>query len=165
AVHAPTVILDVWEGEPSVSEGLLSKVQYGSAHIAGYSLDGKLLATKMLKNALLEHLKMSPATGDGELPAGVPSIHLPGTLGGAALLRALLQHNYDLGLDDRLLREAVCGQRAFVAAANFDRLRKEYRARREIFGANVEVTLSSPVDLNIIETMGCRQLESCVGGP
>ncbi|MBE9537940.1 MAG: 4-phosphoerythronate dehydrogenase, partial [Proteobacteria bacterium] len=27
AVHAPTVILDVWEGEPSVSEGLLSKVQ------------------------------------------------------------------------------------------------------------------------------------------
>ena len=164
STSAPTVILDVWEGEPSVSESLLSKVKYGSAHIAGYSLDGKLLATSMLKNALLEHLKASPTTGETQRHDSVPPIHLAGTRGGAALLRALLQHNYDPGLDDRLLREAVCGQSVSVAAANFDRLRKGYRARREVFGADVRTTLSSPADLNIIEAMGCRQVDSYTGG-
>ena len=162
--RAPTVILDVWEGEPAVSQSLLSKVKLGSAHIAGYSLDGKLLATKMLKDALLDHLKLPGSPETGNVSGSVPVIHLPEMLGGASLLRALLQHNYDLAVDDRLLREAVVDQCDSDVMANFDRLRKTYRVRREVFGATVDLTLKSHADLRIIEAMGCRQIDSCAQG-
>ncbi len=48
----PDVVLDVWEGEPAISQALLRQVQFGTPHIAGYSLDGKLLATRMLVEAM-----------------------------------------------------------------------------------------------------------------
>ena len=34
-------VLDVWEREPEINEGLLRAVDIGTSHIAGYSLDGK----------------------------------------------------------------------------------------------------------------------------
>jgi erythronate-4-phosphate dehydrogenase len=155
-VLAPTVILDVWEGEPVVRESLLSQAKFASAHIAGYSLDGKLLATRMLKDALLKHLgEPVVAKLSGELDE-VPAIKLSGSPEGAALLRALLQHNYRLSEDDRLLRKAVLNHSSTTAALNFDRLRKAYRIRREVWGAEVDVTLQAPADSYILAAMGCK---------
>ena len=150
-----TVVLDVWEGEPVVPVTLLSKVHLGTAHIAGYSLDGKLLATKMLRDALSSHL------GATALEAGVkdtstgPRVRLQNPSCGADLLRDLLLHNYDLALDDRLLREAVSGQAPDLAAAAFDRLRKQYRIRREVFGSEVEAEALECEDCFILEAMSC----------
>lgn len=160
---SPTVILDVWEGEPLVQESLLSRVKYGTAHIAGYSLDGKLLATRMLKEALLTHLgDLEPETSGNEYNSVSP-ICLSGSPTGATLLRELLQHNYSIVEDDQLLREAALGQASATAAASFDRLRKGYRVRREVFGANVDVTLRNAADLRIIEAMGCNLLGHATG--
>ena len=153
---SPTVILDVWEGEPHVRESLLSRVKLGTAHIAGYSLDGKLLATRMLKEALLKHLGGSAMAGSGSEPEGVPPICLPDSSTGAMLLRALLQHNYSILVDDQLLRAAVPGQDKATATAAFDQLRKRYRVRREVYGADVDVTLGDSADQRIIEAMGCK---------
>ena len=50
-----TVVLDVWEGEPAISEALLQKVDIGTPHIAGYSLDGKLRGTDMIYRAACAH--------------------------------------------------------------------------------------------------------------
>jgi len=146
---SPTVILDVWEGEPQVRESLLSRVKFGTAHIAGYSLDGKLLASRMLKEALLKHLGGSAMAGSGSEPEGVPPICLPDS-------RALLQHNYSILVDDQLLRAAVPGQDKATATAAFDQLRKRYRVRREVYGADVDVTLGDSADQRIIEAMGCK---------
>ena len=52
--EGPLSVLDVWEGEPSMLPGLLESVALGTAHIAGYSLDGKILATNMLRDAVVE---------------------------------------------------------------------------------------------------------------
>ncbi len=154
-VLAPTVILDVWEGEPVVRESLLSRVKFASAHIAGYSLDGKLLATRMLKDALLKHLGKPDRAVLSAVPGEVPTIKLSGSLAGAALLRALLLHNYRLSEDDRLLREAVVGHSSTTAATNFDRLRKAYRVRREVCGADVDAAIEAP-DRYILKAMGCE---------
>src|SRR3990167_6484127 len=43
-----TLCLDVWENEPAISLALLKKVFIGTPHIAGYSLDAKWRATKMI---------------------------------------------------------------------------------------------------------------------
>ncbi len=40
-----SVVLDVWENEPLISNGLLQKVAISTPHIAGYSTDAKLLGT------------------------------------------------------------------------------------------------------------------------
>ena len=48
------VVLDVWDHEPEIDGRLLARVDIGTPHIAGYSLEGKL-----------------NGTGDG-LPRGVP---------------------------------------------------------------------------------------------
>ena len=41
-------VLDVWEGEPDVDAGLLERVDLGTPHIAGHSLDGKANGTYAL---------------------------------------------------------------------------------------------------------------------
>ena len=45
-------IIDTWENEPDISLGLLRKVFIGTPHIAGYSADGKVNATRMSLEAL-----------------------------------------------------------------------------------------------------------------
>jgi erythronate-4-phosphate dehydrogenase len=49
--------LDVWEGEPAVAPALLDACRFGTAHIAGYSHDGKLRATWMLYRAACRALE------------------------------------------------------------------------------------------------------------
>ncbi len=153
---APITILDVWEQEPLVSEVLLAQVRFGTAHIAGYSRDGKLLATRMLRDAWLKSTNAAGSvSGQGDGTA-MPDIHLSSGLSGAALLRALLLHNYTLSEDDRLLRESVVGLSDNTKTANFDRLRRDYRSRREVYGARVMTKPASPCDQYILTAMGCN---------
>ncbi len=146
----PRCVLDVWEFEPSVPQELLKRVQVGTPHIAGYSHDAKVLATRMLAQALEVHLG-HPAT---EVPdaAPAPLLELPPTLEGVDLLRHLCQLRYDLAADDRRLREAVLGVAEAQARAAFDRLRRDYPSRRELAGSRVRV--SNPDQVPLVEAMG-----------
>lgn len=45
-------VIDVWENEPYISHELLDKVYIGTPHIAGYSADGKINATRMTLESL-----------------------------------------------------------------------------------------------------------------
>jgi len=159
AGRGPIAVLDVWEDEPAVNEPLLSQLRFGTAHIAGYSLDGKLLATQMLKEALLRHLKM-PLTGQVNIAerAEGPDLFLAGGLGRAALLRKLLHQHYDPATDDRLLRSAVTGHSKKNAAASFDRLRKEYRNRRELRGSLIRTSTHDATTLRIIDAVGAQRV-------
>ena len=44
-------VIDVWENEPNINLELLKKVFIGSPHIAGYSANGKINATRMVLEA------------------------------------------------------------------------------------------------------------------
>ncbi|MBP7050207.1 MAG: 4-phosphoerythronate dehydrogenase [Phycisphaerae bacterium] len=54
------VVLDVWEGEPSVDVDLLEKVDLATPHIAGYSFDGKVAGMIMIYRSLCEHFGLTP---------------------------------------------------------------------------------------------------------
>jgi erythronate-4-phosphate dehydrogenase len=150
----PLAILDVWEHEPRLNQALLDQVQLGTAHIAGYSLDGKLLATRMLCAALLSQMGKPPPPVLG--PAEGPQmLAVPAGLHGAGLVRYLLQSRYEISQDDAALRDATLGIETAQAAANFDLLRKEYRARRELLGSKVSGDFQSSRDRDLVLGLGC----------
>jgi erythronate-4-phosphate dehydrogenase len=133
-----SVVLDVWEGEPDISMSLLEKVQLGTPHIAGYSLDGKLRGTEMIYRAACTHFgRPLQWQAADDLPAGL-SLDLRALQDESLLakLRAAVFACYDIRLDDASLRQ----QLALPAAerpARFDRLRKEYPVRREFPQATI----------------------------
>ena len=152
--RGPFTVLDVWEGEPDINFALLDQVILGTAHIAGYSLDGKILATRLLVEALAAQMALVPphkASPVGETPALV----LPDSLSGAGLVRHLLHSRYDISRDDAMLRGATLGKIVTSAGEGFDRLRKEYRERRELLGCTVRGEFQSQRDLALVRGLGC----------
>ena len=51
-------IIDVWENEPHIDLELLNKVFIGTPHIAGYSADGKSMASQMALQAVCDFYKI-----------------------------------------------------------------------------------------------------------
>ena len=148
------LVLDVWEGEPLINGDLLQNVFLGSPHIAGYSLDGKILATTMLCRSLQQHFSLAASAVPAPV-AAAQDIMLPAGLTGADMLRYLLQQRYDIFVDDRMLRECTIGKAAADAAASFDLLRKSYRQRRELIGALVGGEPCADDDVALIAGLGC----------
>ncbi|MFC1783155.1 4-phosphoerythronate dehydrogenase [Planctomycetota bacterium] len=65
----PTV-LDVWENEPNIDQQLLDLVAIGTAHVAGYSLDGKANGAAMLHAAVCDFFNL---TGKTNIAALLPT--------------------------------------------------------------------------------------------
>ncbi len=144
APAAPRCVLDVWEFEPEVSPTLLERVAIGTSHIAGYSLDAKLTATRQLAQALQQELgaedHVSPLTAVPE------TLQLPPHLRGVDVLRWLCAARYDIHADDSRLREVVFGAPVEQARHAFDHLRKTYPVRRELAGSYVAAANPDQVD-------------------
>lgn len=118
------VVLDVFEHEPKISAGLLSKLTIATPHIAGYTLEGKLRGTQIIYNALCEKLAATPTQSmDTLLP---PNMFLWSDL---KTHPDKLPKFYDIMQDDMMLRsQAVDGH---INGSDFDRLRRDYQLRRE----------------------------------
>lgn len=137
------VALDVWENEPDYSTQLLAHIDIGTAHIAGYSLEGKARGTTLLGTALMNYLtdiNYSPMPNienllDSEkqidlghfLPIpDISEINFDGELTQRNLKR-LIDLVYDVRVDDALFRLIDLNNKQ----AGFDQLRKNYATRRE----------------------------------
>ena len=152
---APLAVLDVWEGEPRIDIDLLARVRLGSAHIAGYSWDGKLLATHMLFAEMAEALSIAPPAVASEAPPAL-TCHGAGEVG-VALVRSLLAARYRLVDDDRLLREAMDASDSEESRGkSFDRLRRCYRMRRELAGSVVINPCWSPEQCALARALGVK---------
>lgn len=121
-----SVVLDVWEPEPDLNVDLLAEVDIGTAHIAGYTLEGKARGTTQVFEAFSEFIGQHQVIPlESLLPAAeIDSVTLHGSLN-QAILKRLVHLVYDVRRDDALLR-SVAG-----IAGEFDKLRKHYAERRE----------------------------------
>ncbi len=109
-------IIDTWEGEPVLNKELLGVVEFGTFHIAGYSLQGKQRATRMVLEAIGEHFGFNPDTQGLEGPYTPPTTVTP---------QAILD-SYDPMADTIPLR---------ANPDDFDVLRRNYCFRSEpVFG-------------------------------
>ncbi|MDE7122915.1 MAG: 4-phosphoerythronate dehydrogenase, partial [Alistipes sp.] len=114
-----TCCLDVWEGEPNLDAALLARAAIATPHVAGYSEQGKATATAMAVAAVARRFDLPLA---GWYPAeAAPSVPRPI---GWDELRATIRGAYDIAAESRELK---------AAPGNFERLRDNYRYRREYF--------------------------------
>ncbi len=120
------VVIDTWNNEPNVNEDLIDAVDIATPHIAGYSYQGKLNGTSLAVKAVARHF------GINELKDFYPmdelSDHEPVFLDlkgkNHGEIAAVLQYNYPIFTDDFRFR---------MEPQKFEKLRTEYKYRREIF--------------------------------
>jgi erythronate-4-phosphate dehydrogenase len=126
------LVLDVWEGEPQVLHDLIPYADIATAHIAGYSFEGKARGTYMLYQALCQYLGIAPnQCWDELLPkARLNSISIDCAVKQPvdfAKVDEVIHKVYDVRRDDAIFRQNI-------ASKGFDWIRKNYPERRE-FGS------------------------------
>ncbi len=144
--HGVKLVLDVWEGEPNVLTPLIDYTEIATAHIAGYSLEGKARGTEMLYQALCQHINIEPIFQlNALLPAAnISSVELNQEFN-EIVLNQLVKMVYDVRRDDAIFRQQLSSQ-------GFDALRKNYPTRRE-FSA-VQVILPFNADSDVPHRLG-----------
>lgn len=142
-----SVVLDVWEPEPELNLDLLKKVDIGTAHIAGYTLEGKARGTTQVFEAFSAFIGQAQQVAlDTLLPAPeFGRITLHGPLDQATLKR-LIHLVYDVRRDDAPLRK-VAG-----IPGEFDKLRKNYLERRE--WSSLYVQCDDAVSAELLQKLG-----------
>ena len=132
-----SVVLDVWENEPAISPSLLQKVDLGTAHIAGYSYDGKLRGTEMIYRAACDYFARPVQWHAADELERAASIDLrPHDSGDVlAVAREAVLACYDIREDDARLR-ATLSLPATGRARAFDRLTQGLPAAAGIFRIN-----------------------------
>jgi len=134
-------VLDVWENEPNIDIELLKMVDIATAHIAGYSFDGKVAGMIMIYKAMCEYFGMEAKyTGsDFPGPAAVEKIGIDTSCGGEQeRLLESVEKVYDIKEDDLKLRQ-VSDVLAKGRGRFFDDLRRNYPTRREFCNTQVVV--------------------------
>ena len=130
------LILDVWENEPNILTELIDYTELASAHIAGYSLEGKARGTEMLYQALCKTLNIKAnKTLSQFLPdAQIDYVEIKQDFD-EILLNQLVKMVYDVRRDDGIFRQKLNRQQ--LTAQSFDQIRKTYPARREFSAITV----------------------------
>ena len=124
------VALDVWEGEPDILLPLLERVDIATPHIAGYSYDGKVNGTTMIRDAFCDWLEESVFQADADQE---PLI----ALDVASLSEAVLA-TFDVEKENQRMRKALLTDRADVSHS-FDLLRKNCPKRLEFHHFTVSI--------------------------
>ncbi|WP_394176171.1 4-phosphoerythronate dehydrogenase [Thalassotalea litorea] len=126
----PQLVLDVWENEPDVLVELIEYCQIATAHIAGYSLEGKSRGTEMLYQALCQLTGLEPKLELQQfMPAGEFIVRMEQTPIASdqarmeEIFRRIFQV-YDVRRDDQIFRQQLLKN-------GFDSIRKNYPVRRE----------------------------------
>ncbi len=119
-------VLDVWEGEPGIDRELLSLVEIGTPHIAGYSADGKAAGTAAAVHAVSEVLGLPLLQWrPSEIPRPLQSsIFCPVCQGMSPqqIVSQAVLHSYDVRRDSEALKKSP---------GLFEKLRGDYPVRRE----------------------------------
>ena len=63
-------VIDCWENEPQISPKLLARAVIATPHIAGYSYEGKVRATRMAVDALCRHFGLPYIEMEQHVPLG-----------------------------------------------------------------------------------------------
>ena len=116
-------IIDVWENEPEIDVELLNKVDIATPHIAGYSIEGKTRATKMVVEAVNKYFGLGltiPVTEQKD-KSKIVDLDCNGKSFQDAVYEPV-NMSYDILNDDRILRSNP---------ESFEQLRRNYEFRKE----------------------------------
>lgn len=155
------LVLDVWEGEPSVNRQLAEQCVFATPHIAGYSADGKINGVGQVAKVLADFL--GRPVMDFTLPADMletPKIEL-GQGCQEDQIRHAVRAIYDIRDDDRCFRQTL---KSDNPAAGFDLLRKNYPLRRELKTASlVDKQTRNASDTHLFAALSGQSLAGGIG--
>lgn len=149
-------ILDTWEDEPAFSSAVLARVDLGTPHIAGHSLEGKVKGTQMVYQELCRFLGVPAEWSPADLwpPAAVPELSVAQAGSPSEIiLDELVGRVYDIEADDKRLR-AIAQQSAAARARAFEHLRQNYPVRREFSATQVRLPSSQTALADKIRGIG-----------
>ncbi len=129
----------------------------GTPHIAGYSLDGKLNACKIVYEAACRFLGVQSEWNiDTSLQPDAARIIVPSEITETdEIVRSAVKQAYDIELDDALLKKT--GSLDISEHGRyFMKLRAEYRIRREFFNWCVELSSVHSEAAAILQDLGFR---------
>jgi erythronate-4-phosphate dehydrogenase len=139
--HLSHAILDVWEKEPNIDTELLTTVFLGTPHIAGYSLEGKINAVRMVRNAICSHFRITSLWDpfDEIDEPRITDIAMSGeTLPVENILYQIVKRCYDISYDDNQLRLLLTISKD-EQPKFFRKLRTGYGVRREFSNVTVKI--------------------------
>jgi erythronate-4-phosphate dehydrogenase len=157
-------LIDVWENEPAIDTELLAQAALGTAHVAGYSMEGKLAAVKLVRDAVCSHL--------GHATSWDPAQHL-GTPEGREIelqrhdpkreraLHEIVRRVYDVEEDDARLRKMM-SLKPEQRAAYYTSLRTGYPSRREFSSYRIQLR---PEQGNLKPTLSALGFDCALTGP
>lgn len=122
-----SVILDVWENEPEINSKLAGKVTIATPHIAGYSINGKLNATRRIHADFCRHFAIPEGSIGSD--SKKTQLNFNRSEDEQELFNAILQQAYPiendfLKIDAEMTLNACATQ--FESARNNYVFRKEY---------------------------------------
>jgi erythronate-4-phosphate dehydrogenase len=151
-----SAVLDVWEEEPNIDVSLLDKLALGTPHIAGYSLDAKLRATIVIRQAASSFFKMGIDWDHTKClpPPALPELRIDGSgKDDEDVVREAVLSAYDITADDASLRD-LKDVPAEERSVHFADLRTEYPLRREFHNTDIELINCPASAGDILRTIG-----------
>ena len=145
--------LDVWEKEPRIDFELVDRVDIATAHIAGYSLDGKVRGTAMMFEQLCRFFGLDLTWNtDFIFPPVAP---IPVERGRSTLesISSAVLRAYNILEDDARLR-ALGTLEPEKAAREFDNLRNYYAYRPEFRHYSLSGTEADPDLTRVLRELG-----------
>ena len=160
-------VLDVWPGEPDPDPETVRDAALASAHVAGYSADGKVRGTALLAAALRRWLgggvePWDAASALGSTPPPISAPPAPDDAGDPAVqarwLDALARRAFSVRAEDARFRAGLeaAGGGAAERAAAFAELRRTYPTRREWEHYRVEGEVPAPLQRAVADGLGMQ---------
>ncbi len=126
-------IVDVWENEPAIDEGLLNLVHVATPHIAGYSADGKANGTAMSVQAISRFFDLKMDNWYPEIVPAAPNNHIDISCDKKSMEEVFTEVSlfaYDIVSDSQKLKSSL---------ATFEEQRGSYPIRREPEALTIEL--------------------------
>ena len=148
--HLRACVLDVWEKEPDLDKDLLSLIDIGTPHIAGYSTEGKANGTSLCVQQASKYFGFGI---DDWYPESLPTpaktrvnIETEGKTT-EAILREAISVSYDIWEDASKFRERP---------DLFEKFRNEYPVRREFQSFTIHLIHRHPEAERILKGLGFK---------
>ena len=145
-------VLDVWENEPRIDIDLLQIVKFGSPHIAGYSLEGKVNGTMIVYDKLCNHLNINPDWKPLLPTVENSELSFEQTNNIEESFNKLFSKIYRLEKDDTNFRKIIALEEK-DRGKYFDQLRKNYPVRREFSNYSVKINSRLEREINILHAL------------
>ncbi len=151
------LVFDVYPDEPYADPRLVRAADIATPHIAGHSLDGKLLGTQMVYEALCRFASVQPAWNYLDTLPPASALGRRATRGGPPVceIAEALTGCFDIGADDRALRSMSALPKDQARAA-FSAYRASYPARREFHSCFIDFTAYSREAARVLAALAQR---------